>query len=109
MEGNISYNLRRGCDSQLPIVRTTSFGIESIAYLGNKLWQLLPLEIKQPNTLPIFKNELDAGEVVNATAGSARHIFLNWGSQQDRCFYRVIFLYLYPLYISFLQLCFIYL
>ena len=46
-ERNISYNLRRGNDAQLPKVRTTSFGIESIAYLGNKLWQLLPLEIKQ--------------------------------------------------------------
>ena len=55
MERNISYNLRRGNDAQLPKVRITSFGIERIAYLGNKLWQLLPLEIKQSNTLPIFK------------------------------------------------------
>ena len=57
-ERNISYNLRRGNDAQLPKVRTTSFGIESIAYLGNKLWQLLPLEIKQSNTLPIFKKRI---------------------------------------------------
>ena len=58
MERNISYNLRRGNDAQLPKVRTTSFGIESIAYLGNKLWQLLPLEVKQSNTLPIFKKRI---------------------------------------------------
>ena len=57
-ERNISYNLRRGNDAQLPKVRTTSFGIESIAYLGNKLWQLLPLGIKQSNTLPIFKKRI---------------------------------------------------
>ena len=57
-ERNISYNLRRGNDAQLPKVRTTSFGIESIAYLGNKLWQLLPLEIKQSNTLPTFKKRI---------------------------------------------------
>ena len=57
-ERNISYNLRRGNDAQIPKVRTTSFGIESIAYLGNKLWQLLPLEIKQSNTLPIFKKRI---------------------------------------------------
>ena len=56
IERNISYNLRRGNDARIPKVRTTSFGIKSIAYLGNKLWQLLPLEIKQSNTLPIFKN-----------------------------------------------------
>ena len=47
-------------------------------HLGNKLWQPLPLGIKQSNTLPIFKNELDAGKVIDATAGSARHIFLKW-------------------------------
>ena len=55
IERNISYNLRRGNDAQIPKVRTMSFGIDSIAYLGNKLWQLLPLEIKQSNALPIFK------------------------------------------------------
>ena len=58
MERNISYNLRRGNDAQLPKVRATSFGIESIACLGNKLWQLLPLEIKQSTTLPIFKKRI---------------------------------------------------
>ena len=57
-ETNISYNLRYGNDAQLPKVRTTSFGIETIAYLGNKLWQLLPQEIKQSNTLPIFKKQI---------------------------------------------------
>ena len=58
MERHISYNLRHGTDAQLPKVRTTSFGIETIAYLGNKLWQLLPQEIKQSNTLPIFKKQI---------------------------------------------------
>ena len=42
MERNISYNLRHGNDAQLPKVRTTSFGIETTVYLGNKLWQLIP-------------------------------------------------------------------
>ena len=58
MERNITYSLRRGNDAQTPKVRTTSFGIESITYLGSKLWQLLPLEIKQSNTLPIFKKRI---------------------------------------------------
>ena len=51
----MNYDLRHGNDAQLPKVRTTSFGIETIAYLGNRLWQLLPQEIKQSNTRPIFK------------------------------------------------------
>ena len=37
LQRNINYSLRRG--AQLPKVRTTSLGVELIAYLGNKLWQ----------------------------------------------------------------------
>ena len=55
MQRSISYSLRHGDDAQLPKVRTTSFGVESIAYFGNKLWQNLPPEIKQSNSLTIFK------------------------------------------------------
>ena len=55
MQRNISYSLRHGDDAQLPKVQTTSFGVESIAYLGNKLWQKLLQEIKQSSSLPIFK------------------------------------------------------
>ena len=58
MQRNISYSLRHGDDAQLPKVRTTSFGVESIAYLGNKLWQIVPQEIKQSNSLPIFKKQI---------------------------------------------------
>ena len=61
MERNISYNLRHGNDAQLPKVRTTSFGIETIAYLGNKLWQLIPKEMKESSTLPIFKQRMPGG------------------------------------------------
>ena len=46
-ERNMKYNLRHGNDAKVPKVRTTSFGIETIAYLGSRLWQLLPHEIKQ--------------------------------------------------------------
>ena len=42
MQGKITYSLRHGEDAHLPKARTTSFGVESIAYLGKKLWQTLP-------------------------------------------------------------------
>ena len=58
MQRNIDYNLRHGNDAQLPKVRTTSFGIETIAFLGNRLWQVLPHEIKDSSTLPIFKKQI---------------------------------------------------
>ena len=74
MQRNISYSLRRGSDAQLPKVRTTSFGVQSIAYLGNKLWQTLPQEIKQANSLSIFKKQIRCGMVENATVGFAKYI-----------------------------------
>ena len=58
IQRNIGYNLRHGNDAQLPKVRTTSFGIETIAFLGNRLWQVLPHEIKDSSTLPIFKKQI---------------------------------------------------
>ena len=75
MQRNISYSLRHGDDAQLPKVRTTSFGVESIAYLGNKLWQTLPQEIKQSNTHPIFKNGLAVGMAINAVVGSTKNVY----------------------------------
>ena len=54
-ERNMNYTLRHDNDAQVPKVRTISFGIETIAYLGSRLWQLLPQEIKQSNTPPVFK------------------------------------------------------
>ena len=57
-ERNVNYNLRHGNDAQLLKVQSTSFGIETINYLGSRLWQLLPQEIKQPNTFFIFKKRI---------------------------------------------------
>ena len=58
MQRNIGNSLRHGDDAQLPKVRTTSLGVESITYLGNILWQILPQEITQSNILPIFKKQV---------------------------------------------------
>ena len=78
MQRNISYSLRYG-DAQVPNVRTTSFGVESIAYLGNKLWQILPQEINSQTAFPSSKNKLDVGMVDNAAVGFAKCISRNLG------------------------------
>ena len=45
-------------DSQLPKVQTTAYGIETVSFLGNRLWSTLPSIVKQASTLPIFKNHI---------------------------------------------------
>ena len=57
-ERNISYDLRQGNDSQLPKVHTTTYGFETISFLGNRLWSTLPNITKQASTLPIFKSHI---------------------------------------------------
>ena len=55
-ERNTGYNLRHGNDSQHPKVHT--YGIETVSFLGNRLWSTLPNIFKQASTLPIFKNHI---------------------------------------------------
>ena len=57
-ERNTGYNLRHGNDSQLPKVHTTTYGIGTISFLGNRLWSTLPNIIKQASTLSIFKSHI---------------------------------------------------
>ena len=66
-EQNMCYDLRHGNDLQLPKVHTTTYGIETISFLGNRLWSTLPNIFKQASTLPIFKNHIKcwSGESCN--------------------------------------------
>ena len=50
------YNLRNWSDFTLPIVRTVNYGIESIRYLGPKIWESIPANIKEVDTIERFKS-----------------------------------------------------
>ena len=52
---NISYNLRNNDGLLVPRANTTAHGIETIRYVGSRLWQTLPSEVKESRTLEIFK------------------------------------------------------
>ena len=49
------YNLRSWSDFTLPIVRTVNYGIERIRCLGPKLWEGIPANIKEVDTIERFK------------------------------------------------------
>ena len=47
---SVSYNLQKGSGILLLVVRTTMYGIETVGFIGNKLWQILPSSLKSiPN------------------------------------------------------------
>ena len=43
----IPYNLRRRSQFHIPLVRTVFNGTESIKFLGPKIWELIPDEMKE--------------------------------------------------------------
>ena len=57
---NVHYDLRTKNNLRIPKARTTSYGIETVRYLGQRLWQTLPHSIKESQPLARFKNELRA-------------------------------------------------
>ena len=51
----LPYNLRC-CDKlQLPKAKTTALGIDTVRFVGGKVWEKLPPELKQSNSLQNFK------------------------------------------------------
>ena len=57
-EKNDHYKLRSENHLQLPMAKTTTYGIENIQYRGCLLWSTLPKEIKDSNTLSEFKQKI---------------------------------------------------
>ena len=50
------YNLRSQSDFTLPIIRTVNYEIESIRYLGSKILESIPANIKQVEIIERFKS-----------------------------------------------------
>ena len=45
----VPYNLRGSTNLVLPKARTNLYGIDTVRFVGQKLWQNLPKEIRVPN------------------------------------------------------------
>ena len=56
----VPYNLRGSTDLVLPKARTNLYGIDTARFVGQKLWQSLPKEVKESQTLEIFKRNSKA-------------------------------------------------
>ena len=58
IERNNQYNLRSENHLQLPVKKTTTYGLENIEYRGCLLWSTLPKEVKDSNTLSEFTRKI---------------------------------------------------
>ena len=52
---DINYNLRINSNFAMPDVRFVFRGSQSISYLGPKVWDILPLELKELTSVAAFK------------------------------------------------------
>ena len=59
------YELRYNPDFAVPTVKLLHKVLESLSYLGPKKWKLLPLEIKETETLLQFKAKIKKWNLQN--------------------------------------------
>ena len=55
---NSVYSLRSGIQLEKPSINTVQFGSESTVYLGAKIWELNPENIKCSESVVIFKSKI---------------------------------------------------
>ena len=55
---NINYDLRIGFQFHQPSANTVQYGLETISYLGPKIWNMVLAEMKQKSSLSSFKGEI---------------------------------------------------
>ena len=53
-----SYELRDGGNMCLPRVKTMRFGTETVRFLGQKLSRTLPADMKESESLLVFKRKI---------------------------------------------------
>ena len=51
------YNLRNNNEFVIPRIKTVNFGSESIRYRGPQLWFSLPQDIRNTESLSLFKSK----------------------------------------------------
>ena len=77
------YDLRNSNSFERKRENSDRYGIESVSYLGSKIWDLVPNEIKQSETLNAFKSRI---RVLNKW-GLYLHEKLVFNKEKSRFYY----------------------
>ena len=57
---NLNYNLRINSEYAVPNVRSVFHSSKSISYLGLKIWDIVPLVLKELTSIDVFKKRIKA-------------------------------------------------
>ena len=69
------HNLRNNNEFVIPRIKTVNFGSESIRYREPQLWFSLPQDIRNTESLSLFKSKIKSSTVKNALADYVDHLF----------------------------------
>ena len=73
------YNLRQNSSFFIRKVHSVYHGTESLSFLGPKIWELVPKDLKQSKSLQIFKNKIKRWEVLDCPCRLCRTYLQNIG------------------------------
>ena len=79
LDENASYNLRSGVTVTRSSIRTNKFGFETISTIGAVLWRNLPNDIKNSDSLNIFKHRIKQWTPDNCPCKICRNFIKNLG------------------------------
>ena len=68
----IKYNLRTQSDFFRNSVNSSKYGLNSIRFFAAKVWQMVPMEIKNLKNLKILKTKLEDGNLMDVTVNYAK-------------------------------------
>ena len=77
---DVPYALRGGNNIVLPRARANPHGIDTIRFIGQKLWQTLPKEIKGTQSLGIFKRNIKSIKTLDCSCKLCKDFVPNLGS-----------------------------
>ena len=61
---DISYNLPSNPNFAVPDVKSVFYGSESITYLGPKIWDMVPLQLKKLTSVNAFKKGIKKWQIL---------------------------------------------
>ena len=63
---NVSSNTRLACKCHNPVKpMTTNYGLETLRHLAPKIWNILPVEIKNVTSLQVFRLKIKTWIPIN--------------------------------------------
>ena len=76
---SVQYHLRHASEFSVPNVKSTFQGTESLSYLGPKIWDLVPKELKELSSLSAFKKAIKNWKPKNCPCRLCKKYIQNLG------------------------------